>query len=142
MRVFNNGTSRPAWYDRGPLEIAKYYFAQAVAPHGVTTRWTYTVPAARKCLVELTQVTEMRDVAAGVAGTTNGFIRVVTAGAVTLDFAFTVFQNVNVDTYRQCAMAPQAVMLATSVVSGSTIDSSTGGSVTYNIAMKGTEYDA
>ena len=30
-----------------PLKVSRFYVAVAVAPHGSTVRWTYTVPAAR-----------------------------------------------------------------------------------------------
>jgi hypothetical protein len=38
--------NRPAWYDRSPVMVGASYNAPAIAPHGDTIRWTYTVPTA------------------------------------------------------------------------------------------------
>lgn len=48
------------WYDRKIKNINLNYDSGALAPHGATTRWTYTVPEGRKAFLEMLQLDMIR----------------------------------------------------------------------------------
>jgi hypothetical protein len=56
--------TRVAWYDRAPLVRMLAYNA-IVAPHALTQRWAYTVPASRKFQIQIGQFSIKNMTAAG-----------------------------------------------------------------------------
>lgn len=143
MRITNSQTAaRPQFYDRNAVPASAMYSAGGVAPHGTTTRWTYTVPAGKKAWVDAVCAELYRDVAAAAAAiaavninyqanggggsvlcqaaqSTNALVQVS-------EFVFTQFGY----------MGPGDIVYAT------TLDTSTGGSNAYTASIKRTEYDA
>jgi len=47
------GGARPAYYDRDPVMVNQESSLAALAPHGSTTRFTYTVPSGKKAYMEV-----------------------------------------------------------------------------------------
>jgi hypothetical protein len=62
-------SDRAAYYDRNPINRTQYYTAAALAPHGVTQRWAYTVPAGKKAFIDVVRASNHR-VSAGAPGAT------------------------------------------------------------------------
>jgi hypothetical protein len=142
MRVFNLGVSRPAWYDRGPLEKGQYYQGVAVAPHGGTTRWTYTVPAARKAYIEACFADIMRITAAGVVSLATATFVCTLNGAQTSVLGSALLFNNTLGTFDKVIVNGTITLLAGSVIAAQTSDASTGGTNNYDVSYKATEFDA
>lgn len=142
MRVFNLGTARPQWYDRGPIAIGQLYAVNGVAPHAQTTRWTYTVPASRKALIEVSQVSIARDGAAGAASTS--YATITTTGVTNAQPIFSFTQQVSntLGTFAQSNVGTNALLLAGQSLTSTTQDNSTGGTNGYTVSAKITEYDS
>lgn len=129
--------NRTEWYDRAPLLVQRL-FAQTIAPAGLTARWSYTVPASRKCLVENAIAIQTRITAAGAGGYCASFIGDGAAYVV----AAIGYQFTSAGMQQTGALAGAMVYLAGSTITGQTWDTSTGGTVEYLVSMKATEYDA
>lgn len=130
------------WYDRTPATKGKSYGASGVAPHVATQRWTYTVPANRKAMLESAQIVQMRETAAGPVGRSSSYIATTTSDAVSAVAAYAVMILNAVGNPIADSKPLQAVLIAGDVVSGNTEDLSTGGTVFYQCNAKLTEYDA
>lgn len=133
---------RPAWYDRNPLSVFKSFNLAAVAPHVNTVRWTYTVPAGRKAMIESVMIETFRDAVAGAAGLFIGFIRYAVGGAGG-DAYVVARSNANtLGAESRINESQGGIMFAGDVLTGETVDGSTGGTVLYMVNAKITEFDA
>ena len=72
------------WYDRNPTSISKTFTNTGVAPHVITARWTYTVPAGRKCQIEFVQIELVRKTVAAPVNTAFGYVTTVSYTHLTL----------------------------------------------------------
>jgi hypothetical protein len=140
MRVSSLGVARPAYYDRNGQSIVNLYYAGA-APHAITTRWTYTVGAGKKLLVESQSTRLVRYVAATAAGQYHAEIGVSSGVSGTLTCQAHSIDNAITNQYFVAATT-QVTIFAGESVSGSTYDTSTGGNVEYYVSFKGTLFDA
>lgn len=142
MRQFNGPTARPDPADRNGLTIGNGISASGVAPHGVTNRYTYTVPASRKAIVCAWSGIGIRQTAAAPVGLVEIDCRFITASALNAR----VGQDMSLDNTvgAKCVLnlAPQQVLLSTEAVNFLTADASTGGTWLYQSFFTGTEYDA
>lgn len=130
--------NRTEWYDRAPLMVAASFQAGA-APHGGTTRWTYTVPASRKALVESALASVSRAAAASTVQQVLCYVR----GASPLPYlSFVEMYNLGQGAAYQSNLAGAIVLLAGYTITCTTSDVSPDGVVAYCSAFKGTEYDA
>lgn len=142
MRLQHVQQSRPSWYDRGATEIGASYQTGATAPHAITSRFAYTVPAGKSAMLEVGVANAIRVTAAGAVAAVSAFIRVLLGGVTTVYSPFTfVFNNAVGAGDSQCS-ALQMVLTAGTTVTGFTEDLSTGGTVGYVLAFKATEFDA
>ena len=142
MRAQHLQQTRPQWYDRNPLMVSQLASLFQVAPFGVVTFWTYTVPANRKCVIESTQATIWRDTAAGVPLDRWAGVSFVDASLNQTWIPWAVSYSNVPDNRVDLFGALQAVALEGCVVRGSMNDQSTAGTASCITAMKGTEYDA
>jgi len=46
------GAERPPWYDRNPIRRQLSYVGSAIAPHGLTSRASYTVPTGKRAYIQ------------------------------------------------------------------------------------------
>ncbi len=133
------GQARPVYYDRNPLTNRISYVAGSVAPHGSTSRATYTVPTGRKAFVSLIQGELLRQTAAAPAGDAQFIVRDLTGGAhyLTQD----ILTN-GVGDKAQAVMGANMTMLAAEVIQILTGDGSIGGTFYYSITAQSVEFDA
>jgi len=142
--VFNDVRSHKGaanWYDRNPRTIHRAYNAYLVG-HVATERWTYTVPANRKCLIESLQLLVFCDVA--VIGTLSYFdVYYTPFGEADQAIFGAVIMN---DTRGQIANPSNSqsfLMFAGDVVHAlSTSQAGVGGGNVMAAYLKGTEFDA
>lgn len=140
MRVSSFAVARPAYYDRNAASIANIYL-QTVAPHASTARWTYTVASGKKLQLENTTIRVIRITAATVAGTYATEVT-LTIGASTY-LVTQSYQTSNVANFTDFRTDQTVMTLyAGEIITGATIDTSTGGTVQYGLWNKGTLYDA
>jgi hypothetical protein len=140
MKLASLSGARAQYYDRNAASVLNVYSA-TVAPHTTTTRWSYTVASGKKLLVENLSQRAIRLTAATSAQTYGSEVH-LTVGAL----VYVVQQvRVYVSTLSLFTMQVDHMALtlyASETISGVTYDDSTGGTVLYQVAMKGTLYDA
>ena len=129
--------NRTEWYDRAPLVITKVYATTNVAPHGLTSRWTYTVPANRKCIVESAIAYLIRYTNSTL--TDIAWIS-ISDGGTYISLAEVV--NATFGTTGQGQVGGTIVYTAGTVITGQTQDASGNGTFNYFACLKGTEFDA
>lgn len=141
MRRGNAANPRQAWYDRNPTPKAVSYNANIV-PAATTQRWTYTVPANRKSYVEFGLIAAERSAAAAPVGTIEAFVQYTPNGGATSTIAY-LRQDTNTVGIPYFIPIGQAMLLfAGDNLAAFTDDTSTGGSVSFQLAIKVTEFDA
>ncbi len=138
MRITNPGQARAYPQDRNPLTINQLYSA-TVAPHGVTTRWTYTVPASRKAQMESVLARILRITAAAPVAYADADVAV---GNVLSYIAIADLMTNNVGDRISVNLGAAAFLQAGEFVVGRTQDASTGGTISYVASLKATEFDA
>jgi len=134
--------ARLSWYDRNPLVKWLLYSAQGVGPHGMTTRWTYTVPTGRKTMLEALMAYLMRATAATTLGWASIQIWYQPAGGTDQELVYLDLYDNTVAAKTVSHLPFAVVLLAGDILRGVTADTSTGGACNYRIAAKATEYDA
>lgn len=142
MRVFNLGTSRPAWYDRGPTVKSAGYSQGGIAPHAATDRWTYTVPANRKTAAQCIQAAVTREGVAGAPGLQLTRIRYTQAGGSLIELIYAPVLANTTGAQSNLINSGTLVMLAGDLIVGNTYDNSTGGTGNYSCSIQALEYDA
>ncbi len=141
MRISSYAVARPAYYDRNATAYAQAYDLSLVAPHVLTIRFTTTVAAGKKLLLEHLSSTMIRQSVAAPVGDVY-IAPSVTTGASTYPITRT-YSNANVagtTTYSQVVSG--VTLYPSDVFTVSTFDGSTGGTMWYTIGAKGTTYDA
>jgi hypothetical protein len=143
MRISSIGAvGRAQFYDRNPISIALGTFSINQAPHGLTTRFTYTVPTGRKCYVGILHGMIGRETVAAPAANVELQTRITPfGGAATLVFALGFIGN-TVDTERHADGGSGFVLSAAEVCAAQTADLSTGGTTSDATGFTGTEFDA
>jgi hypothetical protein len=141
MRINNVFSGRPAYYDRNPTLPNQRFGQNAVAPHGLTTRFTYTVPSARKAFLGALYAHVFRVTAGAPVGLVVCTVTHTNGANIAnlVDFAFT---DNTLLAQRQVAYGSSDVMVAGDTLVLQTSDGSTGGTVDYRIDSKITEFDA
>ncbi len=133
--------ARGFYYDRNPLEKSLSYIATGVAPHPVTTRATYTVPAGKKAFITSAYAAVFVDAAkttlaqnyANVEATQN-------VGGVVLARAFA--RGTAIGSGETSAVGVQTLLSAGDAIQLTTIDQSTGGTAAYVASCTAFEFDA
>lgn len=137
-----DGLTGPSYFDRDPISKTNTFNSAAVAPHGATTRWTYTVPANRLAFVESASVLLMRDGAPGVAAIASAVVAYTPSGGSAVHIARTAEISATVGEPRQSPPATLALLLPGDALSGITSDVSTTGTYTYVVSHKTVEFGA
>lgn len=141
MRVSSYAVARPAYYDRAAVSTSQSYGADT-APHATTTRFTTTVAAGTKLIVEIAQAFTLTTSVAAPAA--RGFSSVVVnAGGTSVDLARVDQIQLATSQVATQQLIPLAVTIyAGETVTGSTFNGSTGGTLFHVVAYKGTTYAA
>jgi hypothetical protein len=134
--------ARPEWYDRAPLPASNTYASGGgIAPHGATTRWAYTVPAARKFQIQLAQVVIDRATGAGPAALAQSRIVYTPSGGAAANVLMVEIITNSLNTrYGTLLAGSTATMLTGDTIAGVTQDASVGGTVSYFVASQGIEF--
>lgn len=142
MELLNLAASRPAWYDRNPVTKRNYYAAVGLAPHADTQRWVYTVPAAKKFVVQTVDVHCTRVTAAAPVGRVWNYINLTPNGGAAGGVLTRFMWGNNVGDHLEGVIGGQPTLLAGDVLEGHTRDEGTGGTVDYANETTGVEFDA
>lgn len=142
MRIGNINQGRPAYYDRNAFTQGQSYNVAGIAPHGVTTRWTFTVPSNQKAYVQACVCKLMRDGVAAPVGTALAQIdwgcdvggAAFAAFACVLDNTMGARDNSNV--------GQTGLMTPGNTLTGSTADFGTGGSFLYELSAVIARFDS
>lgn len=140
MKITSYAVARPAYYDRNASSTIGAYVAVAAA-HGNVTRWTITVASGKKLLIEGGICTHWQSTAPTVAAGRFALIR-ITSGATDFDLAFSNAQSSTLNLQFSDKVSTIVTLYAAEAVHGTTGDASTGGTVFYDLAIKGTTFDA
>jgi hypothetical protein len=141
MKVTSYAVARPAYYDRGAASINKAYGASGIAPHVNTTRFTYTVPAGRKCVVENICVSIYREGVASPIGQVFGYV-VLFDGSTYCNLVNLYTAANTVGATSTNIVGNGATVYAGEQIIGGTWDLGTGGTNDFRLNAKGTEYNA
>ena len=140
MRVGSLAAARPAYYDRNATTMVQSSTVLDT-PNTGTTRWTTTVASGKKLLIESGLASFWRETAATTAGQVTSVIR-VTSGGVDCDIALIKALNNTVSSYYSDKVNTPTTLYVGETLSGISRDNSTGGSMWFEINVKGTTYDA
>ena len=141
MKITSYAVARPAYYDRGAVTTIQSYGADT-APHVTTTRFTTTVAAGTKLIVEVALAFTMTTSVATVSG--RGFSQVMVAsGGNNVDLSrVDQIQLTTSQVATQQLIPLQLTVYASETVVGNTSNGSTGGTLFHVVGFKGTTYAA
>jgi len=133
--------SRPAWYDRNPKPIAKSYMVDA-GPHVATQRITYTVPPDRVCMVEMTALMMLRLTVAAPVGRAAIILKYTPLDQAQASIVYLEHYDNTPGFATQFITGSTLTLFSGDILRVDTGDTSTGGTISYKIGLKGTEFDA
>lgn len=133
--------ARAAYYDRNASSYANQYSAGSVAPHAFVQRFTNTVASGKKLLVEGATVSLYRETAATTTAKTLATVQ-VNDGVYPINICGGFFYISGVGAPQVLILGSGPTVYAGQTISGYSQDLSTGGTITYEIDVKGTTYDA
>jgi hypothetical protein len=112
------------------------YEAVAVAPHGTTTRATYTTPTGRQAMIATGGGTVTRQTAGGAIG----LVRARIVPGINHLWSVTMWNNA-VSALTHGDVPAGGIALAGGTISLTTDDTTTGGTVAYNLGFQIVEFD-
>jgi hypothetical protein len=142
MRTGQPIIGRPAWYDRNPSSKAQYFETGGISPHALTERWSYTVPAGKKAMVELLQVKVERRTAATTPGQAQAYVFITPYGGSTRYMLNAVIWTNGAGDKDVQTITGTLALYQGDVISGQTQDTSNGGTCYYFLSYKISEFDA
>lgn len=128
-------------WSKNPLPVAFTFSSGNVAPHASTVRWSYTVPAGRRCQVNYIGVGCWRRTTPTTPDIVYSFVQLNPGGAGFFIIAIARLTAIT-DNDDAFISAPQFIMNAGDLIRGQTLDGSVGGTCDYLCAFVGTEFDA
>jgi hypothetical protein len=130
------------WYQPHFQPIDLLYSAANIAPHAITDRFTYTVPANRIAMVRSGWIQIMRDAAPGVVDRAVAVIFKKSVGGVTVCILFDIEEiTAVVGIPRTGSIGESMILVAGEQLIGRTYDLSTGGTYTYRVSADVAEFD-
>ncbi len=140
MIINNSAGARAEFYDRSATTEILRYGETAVAPHGLTLRGSYTVPADRKAILNGFSIFVVRRQAGVALGRTTGYFKFVPSGGGSgTVFSVTMF-DAAVGANSHEALAPGFVMYPADELELYTADGSGAGSCDYDLVAMMTEF--
>ena len=130
------------WYDRNAITVFKRYVATDVAPHAATERWSYTVPKGRKAFVEYLAASAVRITIAGPHGLVTACIDLGIAGASAESVMAAQVMTNEIGDKDRVNIGHSLTLEGGDVLTSSTTDLSTGGTMAYRTIAKIIEFDA
>jgi len=141
MRVSSYAVARPAFYDRNAAGFISSYNSNP-GPHGETTRVTVTVAAGKKHSVEVMGLQLIRDTAPSATVFSAVRAYITPSGGTSTKFVELDLFSTVVNTTNTFYVPPPITLYPADVMIYNTVDSSTGGTITYNLVYKSTIFDA
>jgi hypothetical protein len=140
MKLGSLAGARAQYYDRNASSVLNVYSA-TVTPHTTTVRWSYTVASGKKLLVENLSQRAIRLTAATTAQTYGTEVGMNVGGTSYAVQQIRVYvSTVFLSTIQVDHMA--LTLYAGEALTGATYDDSIGGTIAFQVAMKGTLFDA
>ena len=136
MKVTSYAVGRPSYYDRQSSSLVNSYSA-ILSPHSLTARFTQTVPALQKYMVEFANGYNSR---VTVAATASGGGVTITVAGVALINIYGTLTTAGSNASQQQAV--NMIIVEGASIIGSTQDGSTGGTLFYDINCKSTVFTA
>jgi hypothetical protein len=131
MRLANLTFPTRQFFERNTTYPHQVFVAFNVAPHTLTTRFTYTVPAGRFAYVHYAVAHCVRVVAATAANECGIQILLVTPSGQNLYLVMLRFTDNTLNVWRTQSISTQIIIPEQWTVRGETFDSSTGGQLNY-----------
>lgn len=141
MKVTSYAVARPAFYDRSSLSGRKASNV-VVAPHAVTTRFTYTVPAARKAFVETAFVKYNQVTLPTVTGLVVNSVQNSDGITASTNVSMSVNSSIATLTALTLFTTGNCTVFAGETISDLTYDGSTGGTIQFTSDCRYVEFDA
>lgn len=131
--------ARPAYYDRAPIPIIVQY-SGVVAPHAPTTRASYTPPDGFANFLETMYLFERRQTAAAPGSSVVSYVELLPfyggSGVILQNY----FESGLVALQPATMLSNYGYIAYGDTIRLVTFDSSIGGSIQYQLALKGTEF--
>ena len=144
MRVGSFAVARPAYYDRNATAV-NLAFTSTEAPHAATTRFTVTVASGKKLFMEVLSLAVYRATAASSAGnyiTSLSSYDGTTESNLLYDITYNNTTLAGGGPLQRLVVGTSVTVYAGQLIYAVTSDNSTGGTVRYILAGKGTQFDA
>ena len=141
MKITSYAVARPQYYDRNASTVVLTYYSFNTAPHSSTTRWTTTVAAGKRVLVEQGVSVSRRTTAATVLGDVLNQQKIVGTPLDIFIIPGYLYNNTLNVTERQ-TLPTQFTVYAGETFYCTTADTGTGGGVEYVNSAKCTQFDA
>ncbi len=139
MKVTSYAVARPSYYDRGAIAFSGGY-ADVLAPHAETVRISVTIAAGRKVLIEGVNASLTRITAAGTLSLAQLYVNITaTAGFRMADINATT--NV-INSRTREIVYPATTIYAGEIFTAASADNSTGGTNSYIVQYRGTDFTA
>jgi len=141
MKITSYAVARPQYYDRNAVSTFFSYGA-TLGPHAPTQRWTTTVAAGKKLLVEQGEGFLLTVVAAAIP------LRVLVQGTITDGTYLTSFiavdiqQSANLSQCSTLVTYPGITVYAGETAYGTTYNGSATGTVAFFVGLKGTTFQS
>lgn len=129
------------WYDRNPVSRPKHYYTDSIAPHSLTERWIYTVPADKIAWIDFLWLYIDRKTAANPVGDSLARFGATLAGTGLLPLAEIKMRTNNIGDSKQFMLAGAGILLEDDVLNAYTFEAGTGGTVGFELTAKITEFD-
>ena len=141
MRLSSLASARPAFYDRNSTSSLSVYNAD-VAPHAETSRVSVTVAAGKKHTVEALTLQVLRTSAGSVIGYAAGRAYIYPSGVSQSKLAECFLYNNTAYQEKIQIYSPGITLYPGDNIALASLDTTTGGTVTYLLVYKATIYDA
>jgi hypothetical protein len=140
MKLGSLAGARAAYYDRNATSSMSAVSVTS-GPHVITLRLSTTIASGKKALIEYGQTGVTRVTVATSSGEYHAFSQITISSTVNNFIIRPVTDNTAGATV-SVFLPTQPTLYAGEVLTGSTYDLSTGGTVTFNFQFKLTTYDA
>jgi len=126
---------------RNPKQVVPTY-SGIVAPHALTVRWIYDVPAGRQAVVELLTCITQRATVASAAVLADNYIKLTTAAGANILLVEAGINSVTVGVRVAHVVGTALTLYERDRLTGYTSDGSPDGTVAFIVGAKITEFDA
>lgn len=130
---------RPAIYDRAPSGQALGSDVTGVGPHGVTQRFTRTIPAGQRAVLQAAFLNIIRLTAAAPVGLVQAYVIATIQSVTTKPLNLWMLTNGVGDTQHE-SWSGELYLNAGDQIAGFTTDAGTGGTLNYSVFATSTEF--